>query len=48
MMTLKKSIKICLTCLEFLQTQSKEKRVAHEIPGKQQVTIGINIFTLII
>ena len=33
-------------CLEFQQRQPKEKKLAHEMPGKLCETLGTGIFTL--
>ena len=42
----KSHIKNCSTCLDFQQTQLKEKIIHHEIPEKLWEVIGADIFTL--
>ena len=34
------------TCLDFQQTQPKEKLIHHNIPGKPWEVIGVDMFTL--
>ena len=36
----------CSTCLDFQQTQTKEKLIHHDIPGKPWEVIGVDMFTL--
>ena len=36
----------CSTCLDFQQTQLKEKFIHHEIPGKLWEVLGADMFTL--
>ena len=39
-------IKSCSTCLYFQQTQTREKVIHHDIPGKPWELIGADMFTL--
>ena len=39
-------IKQCSTCLDFKQTQMKEKVIHHEIPGKPWKVIGVDMLIL--
>ena len=39
-------IKNCSTCLNFQQTQPKEKVIHHDIPGKLWEVTGVDMFTL--
>ena len=41
---IKKHIKNCNMCLEFQQTQPKEKIVCHEIPLRPWEVLGTDIF----
>ena len=41
---IKKYIKICATCLEFQQMQSKEKIIHHDIPLRPWEVLGTDVF----
>ena len=41
---IKKYIKNCATCLEFQQTQPKEKIIHHDIPLRQWEVLGADVF----
>ena len=43
---IEKHLKSCSTCLHFQQTQSREKRIHHDIPGKPWEVIGADMFIL--
>ena len=43
---IEKHVKNCITCLEFQQTQPKEKIIHHEIPLRPWDVLGADIFQL--
>ena len=45
-MQILKPYKNCFTCLDFQQTQLKEKVIHHDIPGKPWEVMGADMFTL--